>query len=98
MNARAIADAINEKVESVSITNKPNLTLSEKYRYWTIGITNDLERRKKEHEYDNKDVTHWRGWPADTEEIARAVENHFLKCGMKGGGGGGTSPNYVYIF
>ena len=98
MNAQAIADEIDKKVESVSITNKPNLTLSEKYVYWTIGITNSLERRKKEHEYNNKNVTHWRGWPADTEDIARTVENHFLKYGMKGGDGGGTNPTYVYIF
>ena len=89
---------IQKNRKSIDIENKPNLTLSEKYEYWTVGITNDWERRKKEHEYDNKNVTHWRSWPADTEEIARMVENHFLKYGVKGGGGGSTNPTHVYIF
>ena len=98
MNTEKITEAINKKVASIPIDGKPNLSLSEKYRHWTIGITNDGERRKKEHEYDSKNVTHWRSWPADTEDIARTVENYFLKYGMKGGGGGGTNPIYVYIF
>ena len=98
MKAQDIADAINKKVEQTDITNKPNLQRSEKYKYWTIGITNDLDRRKKEHINDNKNVDHWRGWPADTEEIARTVEKHFLDLKMRGGGGGGTNTNSVYIF
>ena len=97
MNAQYIADEINKKVKRTGIKDKPNLQLSEKYRYWTIGITNDLDRRKGEHA-NTKNVEYWRGWPADTENIARVVEKHFLDRGMKGGGGGGTSPNSVYIF
>ena len=98
MKTQYIVDEINKKVGNMTIKNNPNPTWSEKYAYWTIGITNDLERRKKEHEYDKEDVTYWRSWPADTEEIARTAENHFLKYGMKGGGGGGTNPIHVYIF
>ena len=98
MNAQAIADAINEKVSSIGITDRPNLPLSEKYEYWTIGVTNDLNRRKAEHINDGENVKHWRGWPADTENIARTVEKYFLDRGMQGGSGGGTRPNRVYIF
>ena len=98
MNAQAIADEIYKKIKNIGVENKPNLTLSEKYAYWAIGITNNLERRKKEHESDGKNVTCWNGWPADTDDIARTVENHFLKYEMKGSGGGGTNPTYVYIF
>lgn len=65
-----------------------------KYSVWTIGITDNPDRRKGEHG-NPKD---WKQWKADTEDIARAVEKHFLDKGMKGGGGGGESPNYVYIF
>ena len=64
------------------------------YSVWTIGITDDPERRKKEH---NNPVP-WYHWRADTEAIARRVEKYFLDKGMKGAGGGGESPNYVYIF
>ena len=98
MRAQPIADEINKKVRKTGIKNNPDFKLSEKNQYWTIGITNNLERRKQEHANDSKNVTHWNGWPADTEEITRTVEAHFLKCGMKGGGGGGQTPTYVYIF
>lgn len=65
-----------------------------KYSIWTIGITDDPERRKGEH----KNPKFWRHWIADSETIARNVEDYFLKKGMKGGKGGGDNPNYVYIF
>jgi len=64
------------------------------YEVWTIGITDDPDRRKGEH--DNPTV--WYHWKADTEKIARDVEKHFLDLGMKGATGGGENPNYVYIF
>ena len=97
MNAQSIADAINEKVAKVGINGRPNLSLSEKYRYWTIGITNDLDGRKEWHRNAGKNVDYWRGWPADTEGVARAVEKYFLDLGMNGGGGS-TNPSRVYIF
>ncbi len=98
MKAQPIADEIYKKVKSIGITSKPNLQPFEKYPYWVIGITDDLNRRKKEHAGKNKNVEAWKGWPADTEEIARTVEKYFLDNGMKGGGGGGINPTYVYIF
>ena len=64
------------------------------YAAWTIGITDDPKRRKIQH----NSPACWREWEADTEAIARNVEKHFLDKGMKGGGGGGDHPNYVYIF
>ncbi len=98
MNERTLADAIKDKVSKVKITDKPNLSLSEKYGYWTIGVTNNLDRRKSEHASAGKNVDHWKGWPADTEKIARATEKRFTDLGMDGDTGGGTSPTYVYIF
>ncbi len=65
-----------------------------KISIWTIGITDNPERRKKEH----GDPKYWMQWRADSEIIARNVEKHFLEKEMKGGGGGGDNPNYVYIF
>ena len=98
MKAQPIADEIYKKVKNTPINGRPNLQPSEKYRSWTIGITNDLDRRKGEHANDGENVKFWNGWPADTKEIARIVEKYFLDGGMKGGGGGGINPTYVYIF
>lgn len=64
------------------------------YKIWTIGITEDPERRKEEH----GNPTYWMHWKADTETIARNIEAYFLKKDMKGGTGGGEHPTYVYIF
>jgi len=64
------------------------------YSSWTIGVTDDPDRRRTEH----GDPKHWHQWRADTETIARNVEKYFLDKGMKGAPGGGEHPDYVYIF
>ena len=64
------------------------------YPSWTIGITDNLARRKREHGYPIL----WHDWDAITESSARKIEKYFLDKGMKGETGGGISPNYVYIF
>ena len=64
------------------------------YLDWTIGITDDPERRRSRH----GNPMYWHDWKADTETIARNVEKHFLDKSMTGGGGGGDHPNFVYIF
>ena len=68
--------------------------VSGNYSRWTIGITDDPDRRKGEH--DNP--KHWHQWKAHSEQTARNVEAYFQKKDMKGGGGGGDHPNWVYIF
>ncbi|MDE0526156.1 MAG: hypothetical protein OXI27_06130 [Thaumarchaeota archaeon] len=67
------------------------------YFVWTIGVTADPDKRRQQHA-NNKNVSNWKAWPADSEEIARAVEKHFLDLGMKGDTGGGKNPTNVYIF
>ncbi|MCJ7506152.1 hypothetical protein MUP05_06765 [Candidatus Bathyarchaeota archaeon] len=71
---------------------------TKQYAIWTIGITDDPERRRAEHNSANDDTTFWVHWKADTETIARNVEKYFLDKGMKGSTGGGERPVYVYIF
>ena len=97
MNERDIKDEINKKVENTSISNK-HPPLAEKYRYWYIGITDNPDERKASHKGKGVDVAHWRSWPASTEDIARRVESHFQRQGMKGDTGGGKTPKYVYIY
>ena len=65
-----------------------------KYSIWTIGVTDDPNRRRTEHGNPGS----WIQWNADTEQAARNVESYFLAKGMKGGGGGGGRADYVYIF
>lgn len=64
------------------------------YSSWTIGITEDPERRKQEH----NNPVRWHHWDAVLESSARNIEKYFLAKGMKGDTGGGTYPHYVYIF
>ena len=64
------------------------------YSAWTIGVTDDLERRKGEH----NNPQYWHQWDAATESIARRIETYFLDKGCKGAGGGRGNANYVYIF
>jgi hypothetical protein len=62
--------------------------------YWTIGITEDPDRRKQEH----GNPVLWHHWDAVLELTARNIEKYFLAKGMKGDVGGGIYPHYVYIF
>ena len=71
---------------------------STSYSSWTVGVTDDPETRKQQHENDGKNVTYWKHWKTDSEQISRDVESHFLDKGMKGGGGGQGKAGYVYIF
>ena len=64
------------------------------YASWTIGVTDDLTRRRAEH----GNPSPWHEWDADTETVARNVEAYFIAKGMKGGAGGGGRADYVYIF
>lgn len=64
------------------------------YSNWTIGVTDDPNRRNGEH----GNPPSWRHWDADTEQAARNVESYFISKGMKGGGGGLGRADYVYIF
>lgn len=64
------------------------------YSIWTIGVTDEPDRRKTQH--DNP--KHWKQWNADSEDDARSIEKHFVEKGMKGDTGGGGSADYVYIF
>lgn len=78
--------------ESQIISEIENIVVH--YPSWTIGITDDPNRRRREH----SNPARWHQWYAVTETSARKVEDYFLGKGMRGAPGGGISPNYVYIF
>lgn len=57
-----------------------------------------MRRLFEEHHVD-KDNSWWIYTTASTTEDARAVEEHYLKLGMRGGSGGGTKrSNMVYCY
>ena len=85
---------MNEKEIKNAIEKRVNSTKSKKDNIQIIGITNDPDHRKEEH----NNPKFWMQWLADTVTIARNVETYFLEKGMKGDTGGGDNPNYVYIF
>ena len=63
--------------------------------WWRIGITDDPERRKREH----NNPLRWYEWDAITETTARRIERYYIdEKGMQGDVGGGLTPHWVYIF
>ncbi len=86
MNYENIVKAINNKVGSSN------------YSIWTIGVTDDPDKRKQEHQDAKENVTYWSQWKTDSEDVGRDVEKHFLDLKMKGGTGGGGRAGYVYVF
>jgi len=72
------------------------------YRNWYIGVTNNPNVRKAQHE-NQKQLTalHFQFWEADTKENALEVELYFHELGMldkHGQGGIRNSSTVVYVF
>ncbi len=64
------------------------------YPAWTIGVTDNPDRRRQEH----GNPSGWYQWHTDSEQVARNVEDYFIKKGMFGGSGGSGTASYLYIF
>jgi hypothetical protein len=84
-----------------TIINAIEKIISKSYSSWTVGISNDPDRRKQEHINDGDDVTYWREWLSDSLSDAQEIEKYFIDKGCKGGTGGNLSAyknTYVYIY
>ena len=69
------------------------------YSEFYIGISQNAQRRLFEEHHVDKENSWWIYTTAETSEIARAVEKHYLKLGMRGGSGGGDeNSNMVYCY
>ena len=68
------------------------------YAIWTVGVTDNPDTRKNQHDSDGKEIKHWMNWSTNSEKDGRDIEEYFLDKGMKGDTGGGGSARYVYIF
>jgi hypothetical protein len=69
-------------------------SLVSNYSRWTIGITDDPERKKSE----QGNILVWREWYADTETEVRNVESYFIAKGMERATDGGGIADCVYIY
>lgn len=69
------------------------------YSAWYCGIASDPRKRLfTEHKVDEKNGARIY-CDCGTDTVARRVEDHFVKKGCKGGGGGGDwSTRYVYTY
>lgn len=67
------------------------------YSDFYIGITKDVEQRLFGDHNVSKDNSWWIYRTAETNEIARAVEKHYLDLGMRGGQGGVTMIHALFI-
>jgi len=71
---------------------------------WTIGITDNPTRKKKEHRDESRDVSYWHHWETISEIAARRIQKFFLDKGCKNGSEQNGSENgrneakYIYIF
>lgn len=74
-----------------------HLSISGK-RYYSdfyVGITKNIEQRLFGDHNVSKDNSWWIYRTAETNEIARAVEKHYLDLGMRGGPGGGDNDSCI---
>ena len=69
------------------------------YSNFYIGITNDVERRLFTEHCVDKERDCWIYRTADSDSIAREVEQYYLDKGMDGGpGGGDNTSKCVYCY
>lgn len=84
----------SESEIKAAIEKRVSSAKTKDYSIWTIGVTDDADRRKAEH----GNPEYWMQWNPDSETAARNIEKYFLDKGMKGAPGGPGKANYVYIF
>ena len=69
------------------------------YSEFYIGISSDARRRLFQEHHVKEKGSWWIYRTADSSDIARDVERHYLALGMRGGDGGGDeSALMVYCY
>jgi len=67
---------------------------------WYVGITNDTERRKKEHQIkNNRECKYWKIWNMKSVRLALALETSLHKQGLLDKDiKGGYKPNSTWLY
>ena len=69
------------------------------YSDFYIGISKDAVKRMFEEHHVDKKHSWWVYCTADTSDVARKVEKHYLDLGMRGSDGGGdNTATMVYCY
>ena len=69
------------------------------YPDWTIGVSDEPNRRSAELIRAGQQIPRWRYFPAEDVSAASAIESYFLERGMRADNGDrGEGPTYVYIY
>ncbi|MBD5367036.1 MAG: hypothetical protein HDR82_08565 [Bacteroides sp.] len=69
------------------------------YSEFYIGISNNARERLFEQHHVDMNNSWWIYDTAQSTEVARDVEKHYLELGMRGGTGGGKeNSNMVYCY
>lgn len=69
------------------------------YSEFYIGISENAMKRLFEEHHVDKENSWWIYTTAESSEIAREVEKHYLDLGMRGGtGGGDENSKMVYCY
>jgi hypothetical protein len=93
MKKEDIIDAIESRVRRSRTVD---------YSSWRIGLTQDPDDRKKQHDNKQRRTAHWKQWRADSLSDAEQIESHFIsERHMQGKTGGVLDAGktvYVYIF
>ncbi len=77
-----------------TIINKMEGTIRGSYADWTVGVTDDLTRRRREH----GNPKHWYAWNTRNEDEARDIASYFCGKGCQGSDGGPGKVDYIYLF
>ena len=81
------ADAFNDILEFIGGHGYP-------FDRWYAGITNDWERRRKEHRVEGGYIARI----CSSRNVAASVEAILLALGCKGRSGGGADADMIYAF
>ncbi len=71
----------------------------EEYSDWYVGIASDPKKRLFNDHNVRENPGIWIYDDAETQKIAREIEEYFINLGTDGGSGGGdSSTTYVYAY
>jgi hypothetical protein len=86
MNYRELIAAVNKRVGPTP------------FNLWTIGMTDDSDKRRQQLIDERTDCSCWRDWEADSEKVATSILEHFQNKGMKSEVNGTKKSKYIYSY
>lgn len=95
MTTTSIKSQITKHIKSSMGSENPRL------KYWYVGITNSLNRRKAEHKISTLEIKFWKTFDAESMENANSIESYFSNKGTSNRpskNGAKEDSKFVYVF